>query len=356
VESLISKIQANEFTLVLPNEAQFNHQYRDAYRKAIDPLPQAIESFNQAVNTLCKDVQKKIENLHKPLVPTVLAPGLAEKITKAIQAVNALIKKNNELAENFIGAKAEAHQKVKNHYIQQFIDKQEASGLERKKDRQVARSERLKAYSTSLQLLINELQALISHAQRGREKINDRLASMLGNTAVQIKVLTDTAGQERFQLVRKNGQVAKNLSDGERTAIAFSYFIIKLEELSSEKFKNSIVYIDDPISSLDGNHIYQITSAINEIFFHKTQNIQGGETWTTTCKQLFISTHSFEFFNLLRELKPDGSNHARLYLVNRINDDCSSFGNMPKSLSSYGSEYHFLFEKNIPFPRSRGQS
>ncbi|MEE4130092.1 AAA family ATPase [Pseudomonas viridiflava] len=349
VEALLSKTHANEFTLMLPNEAQFNHQYRDAYRNAAEPLPHAIKCFNRAVNKLAKDIKSKIENLHKSLVPAVLAPGLAENITKAILEVNAVIKSNNELAENFTKAKAEAHQKVKNHYVQQFIDKQETFGLDRKKDRQVKRSERLKAYSKHLQLLIKELQALISHAQRGREKINDRLASMLGNTAVQINVVTDAAGQERFQLVRRNGHIAKNLSDGERTAIAFSYFIIKLQELSPEIFKGSVVYIDDPISSLDGNHIYQITSAINEIFFHKIQNTQGSETWTTTCKQLFISTHSFEFFNLLRELKPDGGNHARLYLVHRINDDCSSLGNMPKSLSSYGSEYHFLFEKIYRF-------
>lgn len=95
---------------------------------------------------------------------------------------------------------------------------------------------------------------------------------MLGSEAIQIKVTKDTAGQERFQLVRKNGAVAKNLSDGERTAIAFSYFLTKLKELTHDDFKEAIVYIDDPISSLDSNHIFQITAAINEMFFPKSNN------------------------------------------------------------------------------------
>jgi wobble nucleotide-excising tRNase len=85
-----------------------------------------------------------------------------------------------------------------------------------------------------------------------------------------------------------------------------------------------------------------VNAAIRAMFFNQDdKNAQ----WKTTCKQLFISTHNFEFFNLLRELKPkDNSQGARLYLIRRVAERSSTLENMPTSLARYQSEYHFLFE------------
>lgn len=356
VEDLLRRVQAAEFKLSWPKDTELNPQFRETYKKALEPLPNAIKTFNQAVKTLVEDVQRKVEDSRKAMVPTPLAEGPAKAITDAVAQINAVIENNNELAANFTKARSDSQSRVKNHYVQQFINEQSAAGLERKKDRQEKRYDRLKAYAANLQPEIEKLQALISQAQLGREKINERLSTMLGSEFIQIKVIKDTLGQERFQIVRKNGQPAKHLSDGERTAIAFSYFLTKLQELKPEDFKDSIVYIDDPISSLDGNHIFQVTAAINDHFFHKVKNAQGNEAWVTTCKQLFVSTHNFEFFNLMRELKPDGDNAARMFLVKRISDQASDFGNMPKSLSAYGSEYQFLFDKIYRFHQAQGKT
>jgi wobble nucleotide-excising tRNase len=218
------------------------------------------------------------------------------------------------------------------------------------------RADRVRAFAIQLQSDVERLQAEISQAQQGRERINERLASMLGSEAIQIEVTKDAEGQERFQLVRKSGIVARNLSDGERTTIAFSYFLTKLKELKPEVFKETIVYIDDPISSLDSNHIFQVTAAINDLFFAKVIQPNGNEAWSTICKQLFISTHNFEFFNLMRELKPDGDNAARLFLVKRVSEGVSELCNMPKSLARYGSEYQFLFDRLHQFHTSANKT
>src|SRR5690606_29006101 len=54
------------------------------------------------------------------------------------------------------------------------------------------------------------------------------------------------------------------LSDGEKTALAFAYFLSKFEnEINTEKkIKESIVVIDDPISSLDDNRLYSTAHLI----------------------------------------------------------------------------------------------
>ena len=342
VEQLHNRVKSAKVLIQLPKETEFNLQFRDRFREASSLLPKTTEAFNKAVETLASDVQRKQDAPFKFQVPTALPEGLVQAITDAVEAINQVIDDNNQIAVNFTEAKRDAVKRVRFHYVQEFIDEQATVGREVQVARLNKKLERRKRFETAIQYKSDKLRAIISQAQLGREEINKRLVSMLGSEAVQIKVVPE-GNLERFQLVRKNGKVARNLSDGEKTAIAFSYFLIKLKELKPEQFKDTVVYIDDPISSLDANHIFQVTAAIREIFFCQVQR-NGNLEWTTTCKQIFISTHNFEFFHLLREISPTGKNQAPLYLIKRINAQYSTFGNMPSSLAKYASEYHFLFE------------
>lgn len=342
VEGLLARVKAGVFSLSWPKAAELNSQFRESYTAGIKVLPSAIDAFNLAIGALADEVQRKADDSRKATAPTPLAVGLEKGIKDAVAAVNLVIKQNNELASNFAKARADALREARYHYVRQFEDDQAAAGLEQQKARLAKWSARLKTYAARLRPDISILQAQISQAQQGREKINERLASMLGSEAVQIQVVKDAVGQDRFQLIRKTGAVAKNMSDGERTAVAFSYFLTKLQEIKPADFKETIVYIDDPISSLDANHIFQVTAAIRALFFKQQDK---NAPWQTTCKQLFISTHNFEFFNLLREIKPVASNKgARLYLIRRIAEKSSTLEDMPASLARYQSEYHFLFE------------
>lgn len=345
VKGLLDRVKAAEFKFEWPRAAELNHQFREAYEAACAPLTDQIKAFNDAVATLAAEVAAKVENSRKAMQPSPLAPGLEKAILDTVQVINRLIRENNKLATNFVSERSIALKKAKYHFVQEAADKLEAESWERKKTLLNKRADRVRVFAARLQSKVENLQAEISQAQQGREQINERLASMLGGEAIQIAVAKDAAGQERFQLVRKSGVVAKNLSDGERTAIAFSYFLTKLKELKPEVFKETIVYIDDPISSLDSNHIFQVTAAINDLFIARVTQPNGKEAWSTTCKQLFISTHNFEFFNLMRELKPDGESAARLFLVTRSSDGFSQLCNMPSSLARYGSEYQFLFDR-----------
>lgn len=350
VIGLLDRVKAAEFKFSLPKEAEFNPQFRENYRTAATKLPKAIDAFNLAVEALAKAVQQKVDAPRKPMVPSPLAEGLENDISSSVATINAVIDENNKLADNFSAARKAAVQQVKYHYVQQLVDSQDEAGHERKKNRLVSRYDRLKAFSGNLQSEVEKLQILISQAQLGREKINERLISMMGNEAVQITVAKDPATSlEQFRLVRKGGKIAKNLSDGERTAIAFSYFLTKLQELKPEAFAQTIVYIDDPISSLDANHLFQVNAAIKEIFF----GLDEKGKWVTRCKQFFLSTHNFQFFDLVRELDPKVPPRAQLYFLRKVSSGQSVFGDMPKSLCKYSSEYHFLFETILNFRASQ---
>ena len=126
-----------------------------------------------------------------------------------------------------------------------------------------------------------------SQAQKGREELNGFIAKFLVGANFAVAV-TSVDGTERFQLMR-NDIPAKNLSEGERTAIAYAFFLIKLKEATD--LSDLVVYIDDPVSSLDSNHIFQINAVTKEFFFWYDPAEQKTKL---TVKQLFISTHNFE--------------------------------------------------------------
>ena len=340
VTNLLLRVQAAQVKLSLPKEIEFNPQFRGGYKEKLVVLGEKLSDFNQAVVTLAEDIQRKVDTPLKSIEPTLLVKGVSTAVTEAIVEINTLIDENNELAASFSKAKLAAVRRVKYHYVQELVDSLERSGGGKKITRLKGWQQRIARFVTTLQKEIDKLQALI-----GREKVNERLALMLGSEAVQMSVVKDAVGRERFQLIRKGGKIARNLSDGERTAIAFSYFLTKLQELKPEQFEQTIVYIDDPISSLDANHLFQINAAIKENFFWKNAE----NKWTTRCKQFFLSTHNFQFFDLVRELEPKNQPRAQLYFLRKVSSTHSIFGDMPKSLCKYSSEYHFLFETILKF-------
>ncbi len=164
----------------------------------------------------------------------------------------------------------------------------------------------------------------------------------------EIKLELD--GDKKGYTIKRDGQPAKNLSEGEKTAIAFSYFIVKVEE-KEFKIKDGIIFIDDPISSFDSNFIYHCFSLINLHF----KNVG----------QLFISTHNFQLFNLAKEWFINKNNHTRkdnrkavserrlekpmpceFFMVENFTDldvRKAKLVELDKTLRNYKSEYHFLF-------------
>lgn len=141
----------------------------------------------------------------------------------------------------------------------------------------------------------------------------------------------------------RGGEQAKNLSEGERSLISFCYFIAQMaDELNGPEAGNLVVYIDDPISSLDSSHIFFMYSLIESVFI---KNLCFG--------QLFISTHNLEFLKFTKRIRPvvtTGSKTISKYVVVKLGkgtteDYRCEIKQMPDYLSKYMTEYNFLFEQ-----------
>ena len=136
----------------------------------------------------------------------------------------------------------------------------------------------------------------------------------------------------------RDNQEASDLSEGETNLIAFCYFMAKLEDIET-KGRQPIIWIDDPVSSLDTNHIFFIYSLINA-------KIVSPQKYT----QIFISTHNLDFLKYLRRLpgatkeKEKEKSQHQYFLINR-EYLTSKIILMPRYLKDYATEFNFLFHQ-----------
>ena len=101
-----------------------------------------------------------------------------------------------------------------------------------------------------------------------------------------------------YEVVRSDGSVAENLSDGERNFIAFLYFCHLVRgSLSSIDFKEKIVVIDDPVSSMDNTALFIVSTIVREMIGVCLNNTayMNPEVPGDYIKQLFILTHNVHF-------------------------------------------------------------
>lgn len=315
-----------------------------AARRIEGRLQELCPAYNDDLRSLQEAVQAKIKSPFEIQSLPALWPDVSTLLSQAFNEAVALIVSNNEAVGNFKDTRGESIQRAKLHMVATFAQDERLISARRRIEVLAKLDTHIKAAGLRLKEKVDALQASIDRAQKGREALNERVAFLLGSNAIQIEVVA-VDGADRFAL-RRHGHPARNLSDGERAAIAFAYFLTKLKE--HKALKDVVVYIDDPISSLDSNHVFQVYSIIKNVFFNREIDTQGKSKWVTTCKQIFISTHNFEFFEMLKKLpidrqKPTQVDGARYYLIKRTSVTASTLVDLPASIRQYTSEYHYLF-------------
>ncbi|GHQ54415.1 hypothetical protein JP0070_09830 [Helicobacter pylori] len=91
----------------------------------------------------------------------------------------------------------------------------------------------------------------------------------------------------------ENSEAKIILSDGEKTTLAFAYFLARLKLFyKKEDLKNLVVVIDDPISSLDEQRIYNTTCLVAKINQELAREKLSNEE---NKAQVFVLTHNHTF-------------------------------------------------------------
>ncbi len=186
---------------------------------------------------------------------------------------------------------------------------------------------------------IKELREQISNIDETIESINLRLQS-LGINGFSVKKHEEN--KDMYIISRsdkdKNNDVYKSLSEGEKTLITFLYFLECCKgktDKDDEDNRDNLIIIDDPISSLSQNYVYDIASIIHHELIKNE-----------TTKKILILTHNLYFFHELIKLSPkskDDRNFKRDYRLFRITkNEFSTITEIQKN--SIQNEYQSLWQ------------
>ncbi len=326
----IQDLKKYKISISLPNVERLHPQLEIQYKDTMAKLEQCENEYNESIDNLMGLLRDKINNPFKKLSERMIRFD-GDCIDKNSKQLNDIFRKHNSISDNFKNEQEKALEKLELHYACEFNQENEyfdtLKRLEGLKQLRAQTSEDIEKKRGE----ISKIESQLSDIAKAADKINQHLKNMFGREHIKI----ETVGKDKFKILR-DGFDAKNLSSGEKTAIAFSYFLTRLEDKETDISK-AIVFIDDPISSLDFNHLYNTFAVI--------------QTELIGCHQLFVSTHNHEFFNLIKEWFKRVKDHkekCRFYLNERVTKngaEASDIRKLPSLLLDFKSEYHFLFSK-----------
>lgn len=166
---------------------------------------------------------------------------------------------------------------------------------------------------------LRELQAKITSSRPIITTINSLLKSV-GFHSFWLK--PSTAVKDGYSLVRENGEIASDtLSEGEQTFITFLYFAQSLHGTPQDSNERNelVAVIDDPISSLDSEVLYSVSTLVRRI----VADIAGGKG---RVRQLVLLTHNAYFHKEVTYKAQGEKNSGWQYgIVRKRSDQPSEF-------------------------------
>ncbi|WP_153447863.1 AAA family ATPase [Vibrio algicola] len=274
-----------------------------AYKDNLSLIKSKVEKPSLSVELI--DYEDKLEPLKT----------IVEEINKTVQII---IAKANKFKESESDIQHRMWDSVRYDTEALFsLEKRLIDEQDDKIDLLNKRLERVKLIGKKVADRISSLRSRTSNIDDTIARINVNLKS-LGLTSFEIVASTDPKQKNYFILSRSEKaiteeKVFQSLSEGEKTLITFLYFIEKCNgsmSIDSDLAdKEKLIVIDDPISSLSQNYIYDIASLIH------SKIIKGNRF-----KKVVILTHSLFFYQELLKLAPLGKDKFNeKYALYRLN-------------------------------------
>ncbi|WP_186082550.1 ATP-binding protein [Burkholderia gladioli] len=303
------------------------------YTSAAEKINQQIEGWREALKAKITDPAKT--DIH---ILDVIDEDIA-KFNNIIKSIAELVGKHNNKTSNFKTETSKSKIALELHFAAAEVQEFDYAGSEKKCNDLETEAKSDYKEIEKLAQEVGAIEALLSNETVGAKEFNDILHRFIGRSEL---CLSFNAKKTGYEIIRNGvGEHDGNLSEGEKTAIAFVYFITKLKE-NGNNIKDTIVVVDDPVSSFDSNHLFHAYS------FLRTQ--------CTEAKQLFVLTHNFTYFKLVRDWFA-GTNRNRI--AKGKSENCffyrldatptsprhSLLVDADDSLRNYGSEYHYIFKR-----------
>ncbi|WP_305861950.1 AAA family ATPase [Helicobacter pylori] len=287
------------------------------FSKNKESLENALEQIKVLLEKLQKEVDKKegakneekFQEIDKELLE------IQKDIQQHVDETREILNQKKEQKEKLEKLKTELKEarikKVKHDSYDWQKSKREA---ERKLSVLNRGHERL---NRLLEKIDNKLKKLYEQKRPDIEAINSYLKALnLPKYSLhedyRIVLNSDVLENSKAKMILENSKTEMILSDGEKTTLAFAYFLARLKLFyKKEDLKDLVVIIDDPISSLDEQRIYNTSDIVAKI----NQEL-AGEALKDKDKavQVFVLTHNHTFMARLINMV---GKHARYFQLER---------------------------------------
>lgn len=317
--------------------------FHDTYVSLKDGYDQLIDQYLVEISKLEDQVESRLNNLEQAQEFTAVNDSIVDQLKSILVDFDNLIGRSNEHTEALASNKKILQDELRSDSVKRFIIDENILGIEQQlqeleceKDDQEKVVDGLKREVAQIETNIQRLRDQLSSETVAKDKINEYLKNFFGHAYLELVAKPGLNGKEYQFEIHRNNQKAYNLSEGERSLIAFCYFMARLNELDENV--QPIIWIDDPISSLDSNHIFFIYSLINAEIIKKDRY-----------KQLFITTHNLEFLKYLQELSfRNKKNLEKQFVIEDKSQESSQISTisiMPQYMQTYVTEFKYLFEQ-----------
>lgn len=306
------------------------------------------------INNINKDINYIIGNRKKTL--KILESKISEKqrdvfskieindlkwndFSETQDAIDSLYNSTLEQIEQFENRKHQSIDFLRRYYIakefpiSEFTKKsQEVKKYQEDIEKINSEKEILNEEKERFEKEIYELESSLKSEYEAVKRINIILQNSLAHSEISLKSIDEE--EKIYFEVSRNEERAYNLSEGEKSLIAFAYYIARLESLSAEEKSKTILFIDDPISSLDENNVFYIYNLIYCLLEKKE------------FLQYFLSTHNLDFLKYTNRF----SSNKDYYLIEKLKrsevEPAKSYiKRLPNHLKSKVTEFVFLFEQ-----------
>ena len=332
IETLILQIKNKKINLDVPDPSRLYLDFKKEFTSAKNTLEKVVKDANKELDKIIEKLISKKQNPFQKykISENEIDAGKFDQLYESGKTLNYIILKHNNLTDNFDSEIIKSKEKLESHFITEVLN--DYLKIQNNIDELDSEIKRKEQEIENCKNTISEKEKDLLDHRIPADTINNLLKMYFGREEIRLEVADD--GYH----IKRDKDLAKNLSEGEKTAIAFSYFITKLQEKDFD-LCNGIVVIDDPVSSLDVNALFQAFA------FMKNACKDAG--------QLFILTHNYDFFRQIKnwftyinKMKPREQG-ANFYMVTNSltqnGERVAKISKIDKLLIDYDSEYHYLF-------------
>lgn len=318
---------------------EFQIKYKSAYNSIMESLEEILQNkcsflaYDEltAIRTnfqlLCEQnitlIQNKIDTPSKPIEIKSVIDTL-KIINDAIALFNQRIEKNNEVVEKQKEYKQKCSDSLWVYFINELKNdlsdyKKKEAGKSKGKTSVENERNKLAEQRSQIKAAIESKENLLTGVAPTAKAIN-KILSGFGFTGFSLSENPQKKGT--YIIVRNDGSSAgETLSEGEYNFISFLYFyhLCFGSQTKTGVTDSKILVIDDPISSLDSNVIFVVSTLVKDIINNCRNKANGIE-------QVFILTHNVYFHKEVTFLgsREHYSPYEVSYYVIRKNEDISS--------------------------------